>query len=248
MLWYKAWRESCMRFFISAAIVAVMCLVYTFFHAHFYPSIVYDHPYVHTYIQYIHMTIFGGATRLSLQLCCLVLGLGGLQRDRNQNTLDFTLALPVSRVTLVSSRAALGWVQVLMLSALPSLFVPAASYLAGEHLPLGYALRFIPLWAAGGIFTFSISFLASVLFGREYVSLAVAFLAFSLHLTALRVTWLNRFHLHASDFMSGLFPHYLDPITMHWSNTYALLPIAGFLAAAVALLLLGGAVTCKQDA
>jgi hypothetical protein len=43
---------------------------------------------------------------------------------------------------------------------------------------------------------------------------------------------LSQFHLHAADFMSGLFPHYLDRTTMLWTNTYALLPIAGFLAAA----------------
>jgi hypothetical protein len=48
--------------------------------------------------------------------------------------------------------------------------------------------------------------------------------------------------------MSGLFPHYLDPVTMQWSHPYALLPVAEFLAVAVALLLLGGVVTCKQDA
>jgi hypothetical protein len=85
-----------------------------------------------------------------------------------------------------------GWVQVLILSAIPSLIVAAASCLAGEHLPLEYALCFIPLWAAGGIFTFSISFFVSVLFGRESVSLAVAVLAYMLYLNAVRFTALNR--------------------------------------------------------
>ncbi|MFZ0518469.1 MAG: hypothetical protein WBG23_03015 [Acidobacteriaceae bacterium] len=247
MLWYKAWRESRMRFLLSAGIIAAMCLAYTLFQARLYPGVAHDHPNVRTYIQYIHWTIFGGATRGLLQLSCLVLGLGGLQRDRQQNTLGFTLALPVSRLNLVASRAALGIVQVFALSALPSLVVTAASHLAGERLPLGYALRFIPLWAAGGIFTFAVSFLASVLFSSEYVSLAVAYLVYVFYLAAARYPGLRPFHLHVADFMTGVFPHYLDRTTMLWTNTYPLSPIAGFLAAAMMLFLVGGIVTIKQD-
>ena len=47
--------------------------------------------------------------------------------------------------------------------------------------------------------------------------------------------------------MTGVFPHYLDRTTMLWTNTYALSPIAGFLAAAMMLFLLGGIVTKNQD-
>jgi ABC-2 type transport system permease protein len=247
MLWYKAWRESRMRFLLSAAIIAFMCFVYTLFHARLYPGVVHDHPSVRTYTQYIHWTIFGGVTRGLLQLSCLVLGLGGLQRDRKQNTIGFTLSLPVSRGSLVASRAALGVVQVLALSAVPSLVVTAASHLAGEQLPLGYALRFIPLWTAGGIFTFALSFLASVLFSSEYVSLAVAYLTYMFYLAAVRHPSFRRFHLHVADFMSGLFPHYLDRSTMLWGNSYALTPIGGFLGVAVLLIAAGGLVTSRQD-
>ncbi|MES2222184.1 MAG: hypothetical protein V4587_14610 [Acidobacteriota bacterium] len=236
-----------MRFLLSAAIIATTCLVYTLFHARLYPGVTHDHQIVRTYVQYIHWTIFGGVTRGLLQLSCLVLGLGGLQRDRQQNTLGFTLALPVSRAKLVSSRAALGIVQVAALSAVPSLIVTTASHLAGEHLPLGYALRFIPLWTAGGIFTFAISFLASVLFSSEYVSLAVAYLVYMFYLAAVRHPSLSPYHLHVADFMTGLFPHYLDRTTMLWTHSYPMTPIAGFVAAAMMLLVLGGLFTIKQD-
>jgi ABC-2 type transport system permease protein len=86
-----------------------------------------------------------------------------------------------------------------------------------------------------------------VLFSSEYVSLATAYLAYMFYLAAVRHPSLSRFHLHAADFMSGLFPHYLDRTTMLWTNSYALSPIAGFLAAAMMLLVLGGIVTIKQD-
>jgi ABC-type transport system involved in multi-copper enzyme maturation permease subunit len=247
MLWYKAWRESRMRFLLSAAIIAAMCLIYTLFHARLYPGVAHDHPNVRSYTQYIHWTIFGGVTRGLLQLSCLLLGLGGLQRDRKQNTLGFTLALPVSRISLVASRAALGLVQVLALSVVPSLVVTAASNLAGQQLPLGYALRFIPLWAAGGVFTFAVSFLASVLFSSEYVSLTVAYVAYMFYLAGVRHPSLSRFHLHVADFMSGVFPHYLDRTTMLWTGAYALAPIAGFLTAALVLVVLSGLLTTRQD-
>jgi ABC-type transport system involved in multi-copper enzyme maturation permease subunit len=247
MLWYKAWRESRMRFLLSASIIAAMCLIYTLFHARLYPGVAHDHPNVRSYTQYIHWTIFGGVTRGLLQLSCLLLGLGGLQRDRKQNTLGFTLALPVSRISLVASRAALGLVQVLALSVVPSLVVTAASNLAGQQLPLGYALRFIPLWAAGGVFTFAVSFLASVLFSSEYVSLTVAYVAYMFYLAGVRHPSLSRFHLHVADFMSGVFPHYLDRTTMLWTGAYALAPIAGFLTAALVLVVLSGLLTTRQD-
>ena len=118
---------------------------------------------------------------------------------------------------------------------------------AGEQLPLDYALRFIPLWAAGGIFTYAVSFLSSVLFSSEYVSLAVAYVAYVFYLAASRHPSLSRFHLHVADFMSGLFPRYLDRATMLWTSTYALTPIAGFLIAELTLFAIGGLVTTRQD-
>lgn len=247
MLWYKAWRESCVRFFLSAGIIAVMCLLYILFHTRLYSGIIHDHPNVHNYIQYIHWTIFGGATRGIMQLSCLLLGLGGLQRDRKQNTLGFTLALPASRFALVATRAALGFLQVLALAAIPALVVPAASHLVGQQLPLGYALRFIPLCVSGGMFTFAISFLASVIFTSEYVSLSVAYVAYMFYLAAVRHPRLSRFHLHVADFMSGVFPHYLNRATMLWTGTYALTPIIGFCTSAVLLIAVGNLVTTRQD-
>ncbi|MCC6586915.1 MAG: hypothetical protein IT168_09510 [Bryobacterales bacterium] len=248
MLWYKAWRESRARFAIAAAIIAAMCLVYTLFHAQLYPGIAQAHPGVRNYTQYIHWTIFGGATRGILQLSCLLLGLGGLHRDRKQNTLGFTLALPVGRFSLVLSRAAVGTLQVLALSALPLAFVTLGSTAAGQHLPLDYAIRFFPLWAAGGVFTFAISFVASVLFSSEYVALATSYLAYIFYLAATRHPAFSRFHLHVADFMSGVFPHYLDRSTKLWTGAYDLAPIAGFLAAAIALVAFSGFVTSRQDA
>lgn len=247
MLLYKAWRESSMRFLISATVIAALCLMYTLFYKQFYPGIAHEHAGVRNYVQYIHWTVFGGAVRGLLQLSCLLLGLGGLQRDRRQNSLGFTLALPVSRFRIVVSRAALGLAQVLALAAIPTIILPAASRLVGEQLPLDYAVRFVPLWFAGGCFTFAISFVASVLFASEYVSLAIAYVTYIFYLAAVRHPAFRGVPLHVADFMSGMFPHYLDRGTMLWGGSYALLPIAGFLVATTVLVLLSSLVVRRQD-
>ena len=225
MLWYKAWRESRMRFLLSACAIAMMCLVYTIFHERLYPGVVHEHASVHSYTQYIHWTIFGGVVRALLQLSCLLLGLGGC----------------------AAQLAALAIVQVIVLAAIPSLIVTAASHAVGQQLPLDYAARFIPLWIAGGVFTFAISFVASVLFSSEYVSLAVAYLTYIFYLAAARYPALSRFHLHVADLMSGFFPQYLDRATMLWTNTYALSPIVCFFVAGLLLIGVGGVVTSRQD-
>jgi ABC-2 type transport system permease protein len=247
MLLYKAWRESSMRFLIGAGVITALCLMYALLHKQFYPGIAHEHAGVRNDLQYIHWTVFGGIVRGMMQLSCLLLGLGGLQRDRRQNTLGFTLALPVSRFRLVASRAVLGLVQVLALAVIPTLVLPAASHLVGQQLPFDYAMRFIPLWFAGGSFTFAISFLASALFASEYVSLAVAYVTYIFYLAAVRHPVFRRVPLHVADFMSGVFPHYLDRVTMLWSGSYALLPIAGFLAAAAVLVLLSNLIVRRQD-
>lgn len=247
MLLYKAWRESSMRFLISAGVIAALCLMYALLHRQFYPGIAHEHAGVRTYVQYIHWTVFGGVVRGMMQLSCLLLGLGGLQRDRRQNSLGFTLALPVSRFRLVASRAVLGLMQVLALAAIPTIVLPAASHLVRQQLPVDYAVRFIPLWFAGGTFTFAISFLCSVLFANEYVSLAVAYVSYIFYLAGVRHPAFRRVPLHVADFMSGVFPHYLDRGTMLWSGSYALLPIAGFLAAATMLVLLSSLIVRRQD-
>lgn len=247
MLFYKAWRESKLRYLASAGLIAAMCFSYAMLSVRLYPGVAHAHSGVHGYVQYIYWTVFGGITRGMFQLSCLLLGLGGLQRDRRQNSLGFTLALPVSRARLVTSRAAVGTLQIFTLSMVPALVLPLASRIAGRYIPMTYVALFIPLWIAGGIFTFSVSFLASVLFTSEYVSLAVAYVGYIFYLAAVRHPRLSHFHLHAADFMSGLFPHYLDRTTRLWTGNYGLEPIVWFVTAGLGLMAIGAIITRRQD-
>jgi hypothetical protein len=114
-------------------------------------------------------------------------------------------------------------------------------------MPLGYGLPFIPLWAIGGLLTFGISFLFSVLFTNEYVALAAAYTTYILYLAGVRHPLLGRYHLHVADFMSGLSPGQLGRSTMQWGNTYPLTPIVGFFIAAALLIAVSVFVTTRQE-
>jgi ABC-2 type transport system permease protein len=247
MLWYKIWLESRVRFLLSAVLIGGMCLMYTLLRSKLMPGVMHDTPRVHNYIQYIHWTIYGGATRGILQLSCLLLGLGGLQRDRKQNTLGFTLALPVSRIRTVMTRATAGFAQVLALSLLPPFLITGASYLMHEPMPLAYGLRFVPLWGIGGFFTLSLAFLFSVVFASEYVSLAVAYVTYILYLAGAGHPWMSPYHLHVADFMSGFGSGALDRATMLWGNRYPVTQMVGFFAAGVVLIVASGFITTRQD-
>jgi len=247
MLWYKSWRESRVRFLLSAALIAGMCLMYSLFESRLYPGVAHETPRVRNYIQYIHWTVFGGATRGILQLSCLLLGLGGLQRDRSQGTLGYTLALPVSRTMLVLQRAGIGLAQVFVLSLFPPFLVTGASLLMHQHLPLAYGLPFIPLWTIGGFTTYALSFLCSVLIPSEYGALACAYVIYIFTLAAARHPRIAGYHLHVADFMSGNAPHQLDPHTTLWTGMYPMAPLFGFFAAGLFMVAAATLVTRRQD-
>lgn len=247
MLWYKAWRESQGRYFLSAAAIASVCLTRVLFESRFYPGVARDAPGVTNYLQYIFWTVFGGGARGVMQLSCLLLGLGGLQRDRKLGTIGFTLALPVSRLRLVLARAGVGAAQILTLAALAPLVVWAASPIVHQHLSFGYCFGFFPLWVLGGLVTFGVTFVCSVVFPGEYTALAVGYLFYMFLLAGARHPSLRRYPLHVADFMSGRLGRMLDPHTAVWTGHVPIWIMAGYACAAIALLMASALVTTRQD-
>ena len=247
MLWYKAWRESSVRFLISAAAIASICLLRVLFERRFFPGVAHEAPGVTNYIQYLFWTVFAGGVRGLMQLSCLLLGLGGLQRDRKQGTLGFTLALPVGRVRLVASRAMVGLLQIIALSLLPALIVWAGSPVIGEHVPLSYGLGYVPFWIVGGLVTYAVAFVCSVIFQSEYVALAVSYVSYMFYLAACRHPRLGEYPLHVADFMSGRLGHALDRHTDLWTGVFPVTMVCGYVVAALAMLSLSALVTTRQD-
>jgi ABC-2 type transport system permease protein len=197
MLWYKAWRESQPRFFLGALTIAGLCVGFVLFHSD--GAGILDRP--PTYLEYIWGTVYKGYVRELFVLLTLLLGVGGLLRERDFGTAGFTLALPVSRLHIVSVRAAVGLVQVAVLSLLPALVIPAVSPLTGQFYPWSQALEFSLLWAVGGALIFMIGFLASSLFGGEYTAPVVALVGLLLYSVIADLPYFE--HYDVNDIMSG---------------------------------------------
>ena len=247
MIWYKVWRESRTRFFIGAGVIVALCLINVLFVHRLMPELVHDRPYVHTYAQYIYWKVFGGQVRGMMQTICLLLGLGGLQRDRKQGTLGFTLALPVSRDRLIFTRAAVGFLQVVAIALLPALLLWVTSPLIGEEFSLSHSLPFLPLWIIGGLATFSLSFLCSVIFHSEYTALAVAYVTYFFYLAVVRYPRLRPYPLHVGDMMGGTLGHMIDLHSIAWTGAIPLAMLSGFLLASVLLLAMADFIATRQD-
>jgi ABC-2 type transport system permease protein len=247
MVWYKVWRESRIRFGLGIGAVAALCLAYVLLERRLMPALLQERPMVHTYAQYMYWKVFGGAVRGVTQLLCLLLGLGGLQRDRKQGTLAKTLALPVSRTRWIATRAAVGMAEVVVLTLLPVVVLWAGSPLVGERFSPAQSLPFVPLWIAGGMLTFAISFLSSVIFQSEYTALAAAYVAYVFYLVGTHYPKLRAYPLNAGDLMSGWLGHFINPHTLAWSGAMPMAILCGFVAAALILLTTANCIAMRQD-
>jgi len=164
MLWYKMWRESWIRFAISAMALLWMCgavvVLQQQVRAHA------DEPL--SYAHYIWSAVYKANVLDLYILLVIVLGLGGVLQERAQGTAGFTLSLPVSRWRLTAARAVMGWVQVAVLALLPALLIPLLSPYVGQAFPFARALQFSVLWFGCGMVIFALTFFFSVVLSGAY--------------------------------------------------------------------------------
>ena len=243
MLFYKAWRESETRFLLSALTIVGLCGAFVFFHNE--GAGLSDRPL--NYVEFIWHIVYKGYLRQLFMVLVLILGVGGLQRERDIGTAGFTLALPVSRLRLVFARALVGLLQVVCLSCLPALVIPASSPLAGQSYPLAQAWQFSILWSVGGIFSYVLGFLASTIFRGEYTAPVAAFLGLLLYSALADLPIAESYSLDIHDIMSGIGMPYFRA---HDSLLIGPLPwvtLATFMCVALFLIALSGRITQTQD-
>jgi ABC-type transport system involved in multi-copper enzyme maturation permease subunit len=247
-LLFKAWRESRDRFLISAMILAAICVLGVFCRDSLMKAIMPDEPFAGSpYIAYIYWLVYAGKGRGLFVIMAMVLGLGGLQRERLHHTIGFTLALPVSRTRLVSMQALLGLGQVALLSGLPLLLLAACSLLAHVSYPLEQMANFGLLWFTGGAVFFAVAFLSATLFHNEYTALAAAFVFSILYPTAVLLPPLNRYPLNIHHIMSGMAMPYFDVHTALLVGAPPWTLLTSMMAVAVGLIVLAVQITRHRD-
>jgi ABC-2 type transport system permease protein len=171
MLWYKAWRESRVRFLLSMTVWAVICVSLMYrARTGFPPSERPDLPYT----AWVWANIYGNMNPTVFIILVMILGLGGLRREGPVGTAAFTLSLPVTRSRLLGVRAATGLLQVIILSFLPAMLIPTLSpMLARQYYSESQALQFGLLFMTWGAVAFGIGFLWSSLFAGEFTGTAL---------------------------------------------------------------------------
>lgn len=207
MLWYKAWRESRTAFLICASVLATICIGALLLE----PALrrLYGAS-LRTNEQYVYRVIYSGAARGLFSVFAIVLGLGGLQRERAHNSVGFTLALPVTRPKLVTVRALAGLAELSALALIPAVLLPLISAAMHRGYPLSQALGFSVLWITCGAVIFSAAFLASTVFTGEYTALTVTFVSYFFSTGFAAMPVLNRYPLHINHIMSGYHMPYFD--------------------------------------
>lgn len=226
MLFYKAWLESRTRFLLGLLAMARLSVLFVFFN-HDVRTVVTDHDV--SYGEYIWRGIFKGQLRDIYVILTLLLGLGGLDRERSYGTTGHTLALPVSRWRLIAARGTAGIVETAVLAFLPASLVPALSPFISESYPWRLALQFGALWTVGGILIFAMGFLASVLFAGEYsAAIAAIVLLFGYSITT-DLPGMERYLVDIHDVMNGSGPHGAAILAAISITALATIWLAGFI-------------------
>ena len=170
-LLYKSWLETRVRFLASLLILALLGISTVLRAA---PTIAaWEHFHAGEtmpYALYVWLSLSHGYLMFFWVICAVLLGLGGLVREREIGTAGFTLGLPVSRTSLVISRAAVGAAEAFLLANVPGLLVASLSPLVGREYALSQAIGFGILMGAGGMTFYALGFLLSHLLRGEYAA------------------------------------------------------------------------------
>lgn len=171
MIWRKAWNESRFRFFLGLAILSMLCLTAILRAPHFpRPPFLAETWYTNS----VWGGVYSNLGPVLFMATSILLGLGGLHRERALGTVLFTLALPVSRTQLIAVRAAVGLIEMAALAMVPVVLLPVLSpILVGQSYPVASPLAFSLIFIAWGSVAFSIGFLISTLVAGELNGIAV---------------------------------------------------------------------------
>lgn len=171
MLWYKAWRESRVRFLFLVLFVIAFCAYFILlWRADQRANLARGHP---TLVTMGYGAVFP-VQRLAIAYLVVfvpLLSMGGLLRERGRGTAELSLSVPVSRLRQLGVRAVVGMLEVAALAAMPAVLVPAFMPFVKEAHPISVGLHFVLLWVVCGALIFAVGVLCSTIVAGEYTSL-----------------------------------------------------------------------------
>ncbi|HTM05503.1 MAG TPA: ABC transporter permease subunit [Vicinamibacterales bacterium] len=245
----KAWWESRIRFLLCAAVLAGGAAEFLVRSRTGFPPV--EVPAL-KYSAFVWGNLIGNHQPIVFAMISLVLGLGGLQRERAAGTAAYTLMLPVTRGALISARALVGIAQVVVLATAPLVAVALlAPVLANHSYPIGQAAHFALLYMAWGVVFFAVGLLWSTLLSGTLSALAACVVTPFIYLILIashvdeRGRWVDA---NFATFMSGM--AYLDRVhsgTSLLGPVFPWIPCAMLLAVAAVVFMLAVWRTKRQD-
>ena len=168
MLWYKAWLETRSRFLTCLATLTLFCAVFVG-HAQtlLRPEWTADYNRLLFVTQQFVVIIW--------ILAVVLLGMGGIVREKAIGTSSLILSLPVSRARLLGVRVGIGILEAIALGAVPWTTVFLVSSLARMPILISQVGFYLLLLLGGGLTYFAMAVFVSSLIEGEYTAPAVAF-------------------------------------------------------------------------
>jgi len=187
VLWYKAWLETRSRFLISLATLTLFSAIFVE-HAQglLRPEWKSD----------FNRLLFVNQQFLVIMwiLSVVLLGMGGIVREKATGISSLTLALPVSRQRLVGVRVGVGVLEATILGVVPWIAVFFVSFFARKPISITQVASYVLLLLGGGIIYFALAVLVSSLVSGEYSAPALAF-GIVLLAAMLFDAWLRQFNV-----------------------------------------------------
>ncbi len=160
----KAWLETRTRFVTGAVVVLVLCTFMVLIRPRMlvqWPLDKVQHPEwrdppwwdrVHTdYAFFLWHYLYRDMLQKAFMVFAVLLGVGGVRREAAHGTAGFTLALPVSRRTLLAVRAAIGAAELLALGVTAVVTLLATSTAIGVAYEPVHAVLHAALLVAGAL-------------------------------------------------------------------------------------------------
>jgi ABC-2 type transport system permease protein len=235
VLWYKAWLETRARFLTCLATLTIFCAVFV---GHAQGMI---HPeWKSDYNRLLFIT--QQFIVIMWILAVVLLGMGGIVREKAIGISSLTLSLPVSRARILGIRVGMGILEAIVLGVVPWSTIFLVSSLAKMPIVISQVGFYVLLLLGGGLAYFAMAVLVSCLIEGEYTAPAVAF---GLVLLAAIIfdAWLRPFNLWR--LVTGDF--YIDRHTYLLSGHFPWLGTLASMSAAALMLLASVSVIQRRE-
>ena len=184
MLWHKAWLDTRWRFWVGLFVVVLAAcgVVLSYPRALVVANALEQSPgvvlgagpaatrveealsLVRMYPAYVSSQLYQQELPQLWCLFAMVIGAGGIVSQAARSGGLFTLALPVSRLEIVTARAGVGLFELLVIALAPAVVVPALSPVVGQSYHVSDGLVHAALLFGGGAVFFCFTFLMSSIF------------------------------------------------------------------------------------